>query len=155
MLLTFHYHVGNCILQILFCRAQATFQMSLQPWLHHLDGPFPSGQWFIPFWLQSWLTSSLAFVGSKNLSYLEVRTCKLCILCQSIQFWLCFVSRNVYGYVYCSPAILPHGFFVTWCLNMGFNVGWLFLWDRRWDAQDIQPLINMRQETGKLYSVHC
>ncbi|XP_053198844.1 uncharacterized protein si:ch211-161h7.5 [Scomber japonicus] len=38
--------------------------------------------------------------------------------------------KNAYGYVYCSPAILPHGFFFTWCLNMGFNVGWLFLWDR-------------------------
>ncbi|CAK6972891.1 uncharacterized protein LOC121888488 [Scomber scombrus] len=39
--------------------------------------------------------------------------------------------KNAYGYVYCSPAILPHGFFLTWCLNMGFNIGWLFLWDRR------------------------
>ncbi|XP_011606248.2 uncharacterized protein [Takifugu rubripes] len=39
--------------------------------------------------------------------------------------------KNAYGYVYCSPAILPHGFFVAWCLNLGLNVGWLFLWDRR------------------------
>ncbi|XP_067434556.1 uncharacterized protein [Thunnus thynnus] len=39
--------------------------------------------------------------------------------------------KNAYGYVYCSPAVLPHGFFVTWCLNLGFNIGWLFLWDRR------------------------
>ncbi|TMS16419.1 hypothetical protein E3U43_013712 [Larimichthys crocea] len=39
--------------------------------------------------------------------------------------------KNAYGYVYCSPAILPHGFFVTWCLNLGLNTGWLFLWDRR------------------------
>ncbi|XP_034998815.2 uncharacterized protein LOC118098783, partial [Hippoglossus stenolepis] len=38
--------------------------------------------------------------------------------------------RNAYGYVYCSPAVLPHGFFVVWCLNMGLNTGWLFLWDR-------------------------
>ncbi|XP_070709374.1 uncharacterized protein [Pempheris klunzingeri] len=39
--------------------------------------------------------------------------------------------KNAYGYAYCSPAILPHGFFVAWCLNLGFNTGWLFLWDRR------------------------
>ncbi|XP_071769881.1 uncharacterized protein LOC139923078 [Centroberyx gerrardi] len=39
--------------------------------------------------------------------------------------------KNAYGYVYCSPPVLPHGFFVAWCLNQGFNVGWLFLWDRR------------------------
>lgn len=42
----------------------------------------------------------------------------------------CF-HRNAYGYVYCSPALLPHGFFAAWCLNLGLNVGWLFLWDRR------------------------
>ncbi|XP_069368206.1 uncharacterized protein [Paralichthys olivaceus] len=39
--------------------------------------------------------------------------------------------KNAYGYVYCSPAVLPHGFFVVWCLNLGLNTGWLFLWDRR------------------------
>uniref|UniRef100_A0AAV2LCD5 Uncharacterized protein n=1 Tax=Knipowitschia caucasica TaxID=637954 RepID=A0AAV2LCD5_KNICA len=38
--------------------------------------------------------------------------------------------KNAYGYVYCSPAVLPHGFFLMLCLNLGFNVGWLFLWDR-------------------------
>ncbi|XP_041817862.1 uncharacterized protein LOC121624274 [Chelmon rostratus] len=43
----------------------------------------------------------------------------------------CIIRKNAYGYVYCSPAILPHGFFVAWCLNLGLNTGWLFLWDRR------------------------
>ncbi|XP_070842770.1 uncharacterized protein [Chaetodon trifascialis] len=42
-----------------------------------------------------------------------------------------FLLRNAYGYIYCSPAILPHAFFVSWCLNLGLNTGWLFLWDRR------------------------
>lgn len=41
------------------------------------------------------------------------------------------IFRNAYGYVYCSPAVLPHGFFVVWSLNLGLNTGWLFLWDRR------------------------
>lgn len=41
-----------------------------------------------------------------------------------------FCRKNAYGYVYCSPALLPYGFFLTWCLNLGLNVGWLFLWDR-------------------------
>ncbi|XP_069015489.1 uncharacterized protein [Embiotoca jacksoni] len=39
--------------------------------------------------------------------------------------------KNTYGYVYCSPAVLPHGFFVAWCLNLGLNIGWLLLWDRK------------------------
>ncbi|XP_072235019.1 uncharacterized protein [Leuresthes tenuis] len=39
--------------------------------------------------------------------------------------------KNAYGYFYCSPAILPLGFFGSWCLNLALNVGWLFLWDRR------------------------
>ncbi|XP_057680893.1 uncharacterized protein si:ch211-161h7.5 [Corythoichthys intestinalis] len=40
--------------------------------------------------------------------------------------------RNVYGYVYCSPAVLPYGFFICWCLNMCFNIGWLLVWDKTW-----------------------
>ncbi|XP_073344171.1 uncharacterized protein [Pagrus major] len=39
--------------------------------------------------------------------------------------------KNAYGYVYCSPAVLPCGFFWTWCLNLGLNISWLFMWDRR------------------------
>ncbi|KAI3355284.1 hypothetical protein L3Q82_018136 [Scortum barcoo] len=37
---------------------------------------------------------------------------------------------NGYGYVYCSPAVLPYGFFISWCLNLCFNIGWLLVWDR-------------------------
>ncbi|XP_037312006.2 uncharacterized protein LOC119198682 [Pungitius pungitius] len=39
--------------------------------------------------------------------------------------------KNAYGYVYCSPAVLPHGFYVVWCLNLTLNTAWLFLWDRK------------------------
>ncbi|KAK0132680.1 hypothetical protein N1851_032444 [Merluccius polli] len=38
--------------------------------------------------------------------------------------------RNSYGYVYCSPPVLPYGFFISWCINMGLNIGWLVLWDQ-------------------------
>ncbi|CAL9698029.1 unnamed protein product [Knipowitschia caucasica] len=31
--------------------------------------------------------------------------------------------KNAYGYVYCSLAVLPRGFFLMLCLNLGFNVG--------------------------------
>lgn len=41
-----------------------------------------------------------------------------------------FFRKNAYGYVYCSPAVLPRGFFAIWCLNLSLNIGWLFLWDR-------------------------
>lgn len=38
--------------------------------------------------------------------------------------------RNGFGYVYCKPAVLPYGFYIFWCINMGLNIGWLVLWDR-------------------------
>ncbi|XP_012735598.2 uncharacterized protein LOC105938417 [Fundulus heteroclitus] len=38
--------------------------------------------------------------------------------------------KNAYGYVYCSPAVLPYGFYAFWCLNLVLNISWLFLWDR-------------------------
>ncbi|KAM4543409.1 uncharacterized protein V3H82_021323 [Fundulus diaphanus] len=38
--------------------------------------------------------------------------------------------KNAYGYVYCSPAVLPYGFYAFWCLNLVLNLSWLFLWDR-------------------------
>ncbi|KAK1885558.1 hypothetical protein KUDE01_031752 [Dissostichus eleginoides] len=38
--------------------------------------------------------------------------------------------KNGYGYVYCSPAVLPYGFFVSWCLNLCCNIGWLIVWDK-------------------------
>ncbi|XP_062297919.1 uncharacterized protein LOC134002584 [Scomber scombrus] len=38
--------------------------------------------------------------------------------------------RNGYGYVYCSPAVLPYGFFISWCFNLCFNIAWLLVWDR-------------------------
>ncbi|XP_034562760.1 uncharacterized protein LOC117829253 [Notolabrus celidotus] len=38
--------------------------------------------------------------------------------------------KNGYGYVYCSPPVLPYGFFVSWCINLCFNIGWLIVWDR-------------------------
>ncbi|KAK7881836.1 hypothetical protein WMY93_030245 [Mugilogobius chulae] len=38
--------------------------------------------------------------------------------------------KNGYGYVYCSPPVLPFGFFVSWCINFCFNIGWLIVWDQ-------------------------
>ncbi|XP_054479363.1 uncharacterized protein LOC129111093 [Anoplopoma fimbria] len=38
--------------------------------------------------------------------------------------------KNGYGYVYCSPAVLPYGFFISWCINLCFNIGWLLVWDQ-------------------------
>ncbi|KAM8731005.1 uncharacterized protein AB9X84_025590 [Acanthopagrus schlegelii] len=38
--------------------------------------------------------------------------------------------KNGYGYVYCSPAVLPYGFFISWCINLCFNIGWLLVWDK-------------------------
>ncbi|XP_043082827.1 uncharacterized protein si:ch211-161h7.5 [Puntigrus tetrazona] len=38
--------------------------------------------------------------------------------------------RTVSGPMYCSPTVLPYGFFITWIVNMLLNIGWLLLWDR-------------------------
>lgn len=38
--------------------------------------------------------------------------------------------KNGNGYVYCSPPVLPYGFFICWCFNLCFNIGWLIVWDR-------------------------
>lgn len=38
--------------------------------------------------------------------------------------------RTAYGPMYCSPAVLPYGFYIIWILNMLLNIIWLFLWDR-------------------------
>lgn len=68
----------------------------------------PAG-WTFSIWgiIYAWLTLMLGYVLSG--------------LCR----------RNANGLVYCSPSVLPYGFFVSWILNMGLNVAWLFLWDRR------------------------
>lgn len=28
--------------------------------------------------------------------------------------------------------MLPYGFFISWCINLCFNIGWLLVWDRGW-----------------------
>ncbi|RVE58815.1 hypothetical protein OJAV_G00197550 [Oryzias javanicus] len=38
--------------------------------------------------------------------------------------------KNESGYTYCSPPVLPYGFFACWCLNQCFNIAWLLVWDR-------------------------
>ncbi|KAI1902225.1 hypothetical protein AGOR_G00042520 [Albula goreensis] len=38
--------------------------------------------------------------------------------------------RSVYGWMYCEPAVLPYGFYLSWIVNMILNIVWLFLWDR-------------------------
>ncbi|KAG9278455.1 hypothetical protein AMEX_G6331 [Astyanax mexicanus] len=42
--------------------------------------------------------------------------------------WFC--RRTSTGWMYCSPAILPYGFFISWVVNMILNCAWLLLWDR-------------------------
>ncbi|XP_037389965.1 uncharacterized protein si:ch211-161h7.5 [Pygocentrus nattereri] len=57
-----------------------------------------------------------------------------------IYFWLTLMliyiattvfRRNAYGPMYCSPSVLPYGFFISWIVNMLINIGWLLLWDRQ------------------------
>ncbi|XP_075994137.1 uncharacterized protein LOC142988768 [Genypterus blacodes] len=67
----------------------------------------PSG-WTFNIWsvIYVWLTAMVVYI--------------LSLLCR----------KNGYGYVYCSPSVLPYGFFICWCINLCFNIGWLLVWDR-------------------------
>ncbi|KAJ8383300.1 hypothetical protein AAFF_G00222360 [Aldrovandia affinis] len=38
--------------------------------------------------------------------------------------------KNAYGRMYCEPAILPYGFYLSWIVNIILNIMWLFLWDK-------------------------
>ncbi|KAJ8419161.1 hypothetical protein AAFF_G00006600 [Aldrovandia affinis] len=50
--------------------------------------------------------------------------------CMLIYVFSGLCRRNAYGWMYCAPAVLPYGFFVTWIINMSLNMSWLFLFDR-------------------------
>ncbi|KAL2097390.1 hypothetical protein ACEWY4_006597 [Coilia grayii] len=52
----------------------------------------------------------------------------LLIMLTYVLTWLC--RRSPSGWMYCSPAVLPTGFFLSWIFNMILNMTWLFLWDR-------------------------
>ncbi|XP_012671514.3 uncharacterized protein LOC105890087 [Clupea harengus] len=68
----------------------------------------PSG-WTFSIWgvIYAWLTAMFGYI--------------LSTICR----------RNAYGYMYCSPPVLPYGFFISWILNMILNIAWLLLWDRQ------------------------
>ncbi|KAG5850308.1 hypothetical protein ANANG_G00080850 [Anguilla anguilla] len=50
--------------------------------------------------------------------------------CMLIFLFSGLCRRNAYGWMYCTPAILPYGFYVTWIINISLNISWLFLFDR-------------------------
>ncbi|KAL1006235.1 hypothetical protein UPYG_G00069580 [Umbra pygmaea] len=99
----------------------------------------PSG-WTFSIWgvIYTWLTIILCYILSG--------------LCR----------KNAYGWVYCSPPVLPYGFFVAWVLNMVFNVAWLFLWDHSLgDTMLMIPafiillLVTLTNYTMIFYSCHA
>ncbi|XP_028290537.1 uncharacterized protein LOC114454343 [Gouania willdenowi] len=63
--------------------------------------------------------------------------------------------KNAYGYIYCSPAVLPRAFFITWCLNLGLNVSWLFLWDRRYMVPALVFLCLIASTNYKMIFLSC
>lgn len=100
----------------------------------------PAG-WTFAIWsiIYVFLALVLLFVISgicrRYVTYSTICTRQIKVMCvflvRYMRLFVVFFFRNAYGYVYCSPPVLPHGFFIAWCLNLGLNVGWLFLWDRR------------------------
>lgn len=107
----------------------------------------PSG-WTFNIWsvIYIWLTAMIIYIlsglcrKSVSLSHIKCNAClgPTCELCTD--GWEFLFRRNGDGYVYCSPAVLPYGFFISWCVNLCFNIGWLLVWDRGWGSpQDAPP----------------
>ncbi|XP_019727394.1 uncharacterized protein LOC109516984 [Hippocampus comes] len=63
--------------------------------------------------------------------------------------------KNIYGYVYCSPPVLPYGFFICWCLNLCFNIAWLLVWDRAWMIAALVFLILVAGTNYGMISFAC
>ncbi|OXB62611.1 hypothetical protein ASZ78_011240, partial [Callipepla squamata] len=57
-------------------------------------------------------------------------------------------SLNELGCVYMKPDLLPIPFYMAWILNNGFNVGWLFLWDREYLLPALLLLAALTFTTG-------
>lgn len=100
----------------------------------------PSG-WTFSIWgvIYTWLSLMHAYILSTTCRRYELwarikRYPKIkwyVIICwRSWDIYLYCHLRTVYGPMYCSPAVLPYGFFITWIANMLLNIGWLLLWDR-------------------------
>uniref|UniRef100_A0A3B4XP38 Uncharacterized LOC111656236 n=1 Tax=Seriola lalandi dorsalis TaxID=1841481 RepID=A0A3B4XP38_SERLL len=47
-----------------------------------------------------------------------------------IYIWLTAMIIYILASLCRSPAVLPYGFFISWCINLCFNIGWLLVWDR-------------------------
>ncbi|XP_060761638.1 uncharacterized protein si:dkey-29d8.3 [Neoarius graeffei] len=52
------------------------------------------------------------------------------LLAMNVYFLSYICTRTATGWMYCSPAVLPYGFFLSWMMNMLLNITWLLLWDR-------------------------
>ncbi|KAI5611203.1 hypothetical protein C0J50_11872, partial [Silurus asotus] len=52
------------------------------------------------------------------------------LVLMNLYFLSWFCRRTATGWMYCSPAVLPYGFFLSWIINMLLNITWLLLWDR-------------------------
>uniref|UniRef100_A0A3P8TUV3 Si:ch211-161h7.5 n=1 Tax=Amphiprion percula TaxID=161767 RepID=A0A3P8TUV3_AMPPE len=48
-----------------------------------------------------------------------------------IYVWLTLMIIYIVTSLCRSPAVLPYGFFASWCVNLCFNIGWLLVWDRQ------------------------
>ncbi|KAF5892143.1 uncharacterized protein DAT39_018142 [Clarias magur] len=58
------------------------------------------------------------------------------LLLMHIYFLSCICRRTTTGWMYCSPALPPYGFFISWMINMLLNIIWLLLWDRKFAVEN-------------------
>lgn len=134
---------SNILLQCCFSHSQVLFRTPLAlypittiPKSLPRDGPSQSGVSSTPGCPSCLFTSSPLPAGGMN-SELEsndnqkIKWYVIIIICWcSWDIYVYCYYRTTYGPMYCSPAVLPYGFFITWIANMLLNIGWLLLWDR-------------------------
>ncbi|XP_026794068.3 uncharacterized protein si:ch211-161h7.5 [Pangasianodon hypophthalmus] len=101
-------YIAGITLNILSARGTGPFLMTTGNISDTYNTQITPSGWTFSIWgvIYFWLTAMLIYIVST------------------------IFRRNAFGPMYCNHSVLPYGFFISWILNILFNISWLLLWDR-------------------------